>query len=158
MPHGRFSCLLLVPPLLLAIGVPCAAPADGFCGSDEIAISARADTVSVEHANSLMNCCKVLSVRVEAADSVISFYESDSGDPCRCMCCFDYGYLAAGFPAGHYNVFVYDATGSRLFGEGVVDVEGAGGAPRLVGLDEGFCMSPQEADAKRWGEIRLLFR
>ncbi len=158
MPHGRFSRLLLIPPSLLAIGLPCTGWADGFCGSDEIAIYARADTVFVEHANSLMNCCKALSIRVTADGSVICFYESDQGQPCRCMCCFDYRYLAAGFPAGRYDVFVYDATGSRLFGEGSVDVEGPGGEPHLVGLDEGACANAQDADAKRWGEVRLLFR
>jgi hypothetical protein len=158
MPHGRFSCLLLAIPFSLSIGFASIAWADGFCGSDEITLSSRADTVFVGHANSLMSCCKELSVRVDVVDATISFYESDRNDPCRCWCCYDYTYLAAGFPAGRYDVFVYDAIGSHLFGEGTVDVEGSDGPPRILALGGGLCADPQATQARTWGEVRILFR
>jgi hypothetical protein len=74
------------------------------------------------------------------------------------MCCYSLAYLAAGFPGGHYEVFVYDATGSHLFGQGVVDVEGSDGPPHLLALDGGICANPQATRPNTWGAVRILFR
>lgn len=159
MSQGRFSGLLLAAlSLPLIFTFMSAAYAEDLCGPDEITLSSRADTVFVAHANSLESCCLELAIRVVVEGSIVEFYESDTGIPCRCICCYDYAYLASGFEAGHYEVFVYDETGSYLFGHGEVDVEGSSPPTRILAIVPGSCMDPQPVTETTWGRVRALYR
>lgn len=146
----RFCCILAL--------LPATALAGGSCGADSVLVRASTDTVFVKHQNASMNCCLELRVEIQDGSGIIDFFEIDSGDPCRCTCCFDLDFSAGGFGEGRYAVRVWDAAGSILFGQAEVDVSGAGAGPVLLTARRGECRDPQSSDRATWGKLRALYR
>jgi hypothetical protein len=158
MSCGRIAIAIALVSALQSALLPLPAWADGFCGPDTVLVRASADSVFVRHENAVKNCCLVLHVVMLNDAKTIDFYETDTGQPCDCICCFDIDISAGGFNAGRYVVRVWDATGSILFGQSVVEVPGVGVEPVLLTAHKGECQDPQASRSTTWGRVRVLYR
>ena len=127
------------------------------CAPDEVTARSSADTIFVEHRHAELNCCLVLALDIRVGALTVDFYESDTGEPCDCYCCFDLRYAASGFTPGRWRVRVWDAAGTVLHGETEVEVNGTGGPPQVAWMFSGDCVTVQ-VDARTWGGIRELYR
>jgi hypothetical protein len=133
--------------------------AGGECDPEFVHASVSADTILVEHRNTLKNCCLDLTVNLTVEDGAVEFREGDVGSECDCICCFDHRYEAHGIPPGHHVVRVW--VDDRLAGEVEVDVEGQGKAGALGESVQGNCV-PAAVDPparqESWGRVRSGFR
>lgn len=153
------SCGRIALMIALVIGLlPSPAAASDPCGPDTVLVRASADTVFVSHGDTIRNCCLILHVVMLTDTKTIDFYETDTGQLCNCICCFDLDYCAGGFSAGRYTVRVWDATGSILFGQSVVEVPGGGVEPVLLTSRKGDCQDPEASGKMTWGRARALYR
>jgi hypothetical protein len=156
---------VIVALLLIGLVIVPASNAQVDCEPDAIYAYSIADTIFVQHFNALRNCCTSLTLDVLVGEWVVDFYEGEAGDWCTCICCFSLAYDAHGFAAGHYTVRVWNETGSVLYGETEVDVEGSGVIPTVGNLDRGDCLTPAEVEDEppdevpmTWGRIRSSYR
>lgn len=154
----RRACdALRISVLLLGIGFRAGGASD--CSPEVVFVIASADTIAIDHRNTTKSCCLELTVDLVVQDLTVDFREGDAGPQCRCYCCFEHRYQAAGFPAGHYLVRVW--VGDRLAGEAEVDVEGPGQAGALGEVVQGDCLPISDEplpSLQSWGRVRLGFR
>ncbi|MFB3909075.1 MAG: hypothetical protein ACE15D_11805 [Candidatus Eisenbacteria bacterium] len=167
---SRRTEMFLVLLSLLLVGLPCfttpatatsRAPgeaAGGPCGADTIVAAVVADTVHIVHDNAWKNCCLELAIRVEVEGSVVRVYESDGGEPCRCLCCFDHGYWIAGLAAGEWTIEIWDEDAGSQIGEATAVIAGGGESPHASLASQGACSGLQPARPSTWTRLRLLFR
>lgn len=151
--------------LFLLLFVAPAASAQWDCEADVIYAYAVADTIYVQHLNAERNCCATLAVDMVLEESIVNFYEAETGEFCTCMCCFNLDYDANGFAAGHYVVRVWNHDGSEFYGEAEVNVDRNGLVPMVANLDRGECLTPAEVEEPwpvfedvSWGRIRTGYR
>ena len=158
------SIIIALLVLFLLLVVAPAASAQYPCEDDIVYAYADADTIFVEHLNAERNCCSTLTVDMEVAESIVDFYEGETGEFCFCMCCFNVSYDASGFEAGHYTVRVWNFDGSELYGEVDVDVRVDGLVPTVANIDRGECITPTDVEEGpayedvSWGRVRTGYR
>jgi hypothetical protein len=159
MSQNRTTLLLA---LLAVLFVTTAYGSQDECVPEEVVATSSADTIFVQHLNAYANCCLELEIAVGVTEFIVDFYETDVGEDCDCMCCFNLRYDASGFAAGHYTVRVWNENGSILHGETEVDVEGSGEFPLVGRILSGDCLDPAAVEPPEtsitWGEVRAIYR
>jgi hypothetical protein len=98
---------------------------------DSIIITVSGNDVVVLHKDAFYNCCFEISVDVVQDDNVFNLYESESGDPCYCMCYFDITTTIYDLEPGTYTINVYNAEGEYVGGGTVTVQKGVGPTPVL---------------------------
>jgi hypothetical protein len=162
MARGRI--VLSCAGLLLACAAATTHAQMGCSYPDAIYVSASSDTIFVQHDQAEMNCCTNLVVDIEQDGFTVDFLESETGDFCLCLCCFDIDYEGHGFVPGHYLVRVWQYNGNVFIGQGEVDIEGNGTGTVVGLLAKGDCIDAEDvADDPRihvesWGRLRSLYR
>ncbi len=98
---------------------------------DSIIITVSGNDIVVLHKDAFYNCCFEISAEVVQDDNVFDLYESESGDPCYCMCYFDITTTIYDLDPGTYTINVYNAEGEYVGGGTVTVQKGVGPTPIL---------------------------
>jgi hypothetical protein len=88
---------------------------------DTVIFSSHGDTISVLHQDAFYQCCARIKVEVVKTLGGFDLLESDTGEPCNCMCFFDITTEISGLPDGTYFIRVFDTDGDPV-DSGTVDI------------------------------------
>lgn len=91
---------------------------------DNIIITVSGNDITVLHADAFYNCCLTITTEVVQEGYAINLYESESGDPCYCMCYYDLETTIYDLEAGTYTISVYNANGEYVGGGDATVEEG----------------------------------
>ena len=163
--HRTYS-LIFAASLLLC--TPLAANAQ-WCDPDEVIARAEGSTIIVNHNNAEWNCCVWIQFDLVENGYMLDLYETEMGELCYCICCFDLIATIEDVEPGNYLVRCLDAVTEEVLGEDWVTVEGGGGAKAALG---GSWQSPcggwasavpddpdlEDDGVASWGAIKALYR
>ncbi len=80
-------------------------------GPETLTVTASgAGTVQVLHQNVPDECCVEHEVATSISGTTLTIEYPSSGDPCDCMCSYDYSFTVSGLTAGEWTVEAGDAS------------------------------------------------
>lgn len=92
--------------------------------TDSISAVIMGDTVIVYHTGAYYNCCSKIEYTIVLHADTIDLIESETGDPCDCLCCFDLSTTITNLVPGTYLVRVWNEDQSILYGQVEVTIGG----------------------------------
>lgn len=69
------------------------------------------DTVALVEVEIVGNCCVDFDATIEVKDTIINLIYMESGDPCRCLCCYQFVYSINGITKEHDIVYLLNGRG-----------------------------------------------
>jgi len=109
-------------------------------GDDYMILEVIGNDLHIHHMNVFYNCCLLYAVDYQFEGYDITAVESDTGEPCDCICPFDLETILYDLLNGNYTITLIDINGDTAGAESFT----IGTGQEIIYQDMGGCYQPED--------------